>query len=707
MYPVSNEFQEKIKDPKNRRVYARLEVDYTDISLDESIDVITSDLANVSYPAQVSDNVSVPIGKILSLDTSSKLDGSYVLAPTPSESIVVQMGWWGGTLSNVDGTFNSPYPTLQLMFNPRPIVRLRVTGDDLRKEYPVDFNINLYDENEILLYSEIVTNNDNIFYLKELSIPIANVTTIELEVLKWSHGNRQVKIMELYTAIREVYEGEDIISLSLLEEKEVTSTGLPIGNISSNEIRLKLNNETRKFDGGNTQSPLYDMLRPNRRIKGYLGIERDNQTKEYVPLGTFWSEDWDVPENMAYASTVGRDRLKFLEETLFEVSSPQVNVTLYDLAENVLLDAGLTESEYIIDDVLGNYTIPVVFTKNPISHREMLRLISEVSMGQVYCDRNNIIKVEGYNPLSEVYNIAVNEENDVSCLNQLVDGVDDSDSLYIMLDGHSMVDGSYSLITEDCSSQIGWIGTSVSDINGYFTGILPMVTLEFQEKSIGEVKIVGDSLRNEYPVDYTIRLYDIVGNLILEKIIIGNSNVINGIVIPENPTNVTKLTVEISRWSTHNTSVKIIELKDLPYQVFITNNEYFRKNNPVRYTDMANHITVIYTPMSEIGETSDGVRVVSSDEVSILRNGVKRFEINGNFLIQTQQLAEYISETILENFKDPNRNIELDWRGNPAILLGDIITVVDDREENKYRIASQTLDYMGALRSKIKGKKVV
>jgi len=86
------------------------------------------------------------------------------------------------------------------------------------------------------------------------------------------HAGRQAKIIEFFTSIREVYETGDLVSIRLLEEREASQGSLPVGNISSNEITLVLNNESKKFDIDNDQSPLKNLLKPNRRIQVWLGI---------------------------------------------------------------------------------------------------------------------------------------------------------------------------------------------------------------------------------------------------------------------------------------------------------------------------------------------------------------------------------------------------------------------------------------------------
>jgi hypothetical protein len=116
--------------------------------------------------------------------------------------------------------------------------------------------------------------------------------------------------------------------------------------------------------------------------------------EEWVPLGTFWSGDWSAPEDGIYAQTTGRDRLELLRKSTYSTSQVQQNKTLYDLAVAVLQDAGLKSDEYWVDTELQQYTIPYAYFE-PQSHREALRKIAEACLGQVYCDRDGIVRVEG------------------------------------------------------------------------------------------------------------------------------------------------------------------------------------------------------------------------------------------------------------------------------------------------------------------------
>ena len=272
MYPVTQDFLDKMKADR-RQVLARVEIDYTDPFLDQSIEIEASENANVSYPEQTADSVQESTHKWASVDGSWVLDGTYHLAPPPDKLSQYQFGWWGKQLAGAGGAFAAPYPALTVAHLPRPIRQLKVVGDTAREEYPVDFNIRLYGPDDTLLKTETVTGNTQVNWSKTLAVPVLDVAKQVLEITRWSHEGRQAKIIEFFTSIREIYEIGDLMSLHLLEEREASQGSLPVGNISANEITLVLNNEDKKFDIDNENSPLKNLLKPNRRIQVWLGIE--------------------------------------------------------------------------------------------------------------------------------------------------------------------------------------------------------------------------------------------------------------------------------------------------------------------------------------------------------------------------------------------------------------------------------------------------
>lgn len=379
-----------------RRIYGRVEITYTDPFIDKSLMFDTNRVGRYTYPIQVANAEDEPTHKWFSLHDNS-LDGSY--HPLPSEaSSIYEVGVWDAVLSEENGVLPSPF-IVSVSFDPRPVRELKVTGDNALNVYPVDFDVLLLGEDETVLYEANITGNTEVDWTQEIE-PVTSVTETRLIVHRINRANNVAKILEFYTGITETYEGDDIFEISLLEEQEYDSGSIPIGNVSSNEIDVRLNNIDHKFSPGNEESVIRELLLKNRRIRAWLGAEVVPGEIEWHPLGLFWTLDWDVPEEDAYAATTGRDRLEILKDTDLSISQVYENISLYDLAELVLRDAGLSRYEYVIDQSLRDIIIRYGWFDR-MSHREALRQIAVGCLGRVYCDRQGRIIVERFRPDKE------------------------------------------------------------------------------------------------------------------------------------------------------------------------------------------------------------------------------------------------------------------------------------------------------------------
>ncbi len=618
MYPVTTDFLDKIKADR-RQVFARVEIDYTDPFMDQSIEIEASEQANVSYPQQTADSVDTATHKWTSLDGSWVLDGTYHLAPSADQLTQQQFGWWGAQLAGVGGAFADPYPALTVTHLPRPIHTLKVVGDMAREEYPVDFAIKLYAADDTLLKTETVTGNTQIAWQKALEPQVLDVAKQVLTITKWSHEGRQAKIIEFFTSIREVYETGDLVSLRLLEEREASQGSLPVGNISSNEITLALNNEDKKFDIDNENSPLKNLLKPNRRIQMWLGADVDGEI-EWVPLGTFWSLDWDSPDDTLEATVTARDRMELLRKGTYQTSQVQQNKTLYELAEIVLQDAGLTSDEYAIDEALDDIVIPYSWF-NPVSHREALRCIAEAGLAAAFQNRDGKIQIESF----------------------------------LIEDDEPVLE-----ITED----------------DYFP---PLRAPSRQDQVANEIIVDTQPLR---PATVAEEVY--------------KSN--EPITIPASSTKTV---------TAFYNSPPVIEatasLDSPPSGVSITEETYYgwgasvaiRNTNP---TDQQATLVIQGKPLT----VQNKERAIARDDASILENGVLTFEFPANPLVQTLAQAQAIADALLASVKDPRRDIEVEWRGNPALELGDRVTV----KGGEFVVIRNQLNWIGAFSAVMTGRRV-
>lgn len=618
MYPVSQAFKDAVLADR-RRIVARAVIDYTNPEIDQSIQITASEQNRVSYPAQTADAVDQVPYRWASLDGTWRLDTEqWHLAPSPEEAKAYQMGWWGAQLAGTDGSFAPPYPTLIATFLPRPIHSLQVIGDPARGEWPVDFTIRLYDEADLLLYEETVTGNAGVRWSRPLEQSVNQVAKMVLEIRRWSHPGRVAKVVEWSTSVQQEYDADDIIELSVVEEREVGMGTLPTGAISSNEVTLKLRNDDRRFSMDNTQSPLYQLLKKNRRIRVWLGVELPDQTVEWVPMGVYWSIEWQAPDDTVEASVVGRDRMERLGETDYQTSVVRQNVSLYDLAVDVLQDAGLAPGEYDVDPALQSIIVPYAWFE-PMSHREALRIIAEAALGVAYCDRTGVVRV---------------------------------------------VAGS-----SDLGAEV------VADItpDHYFRADSPMRPDQVANEIIVETQPLrpADAPQEVYRSNEPVLVP--AGQTVNVVASYTQRPVIDAVASLEGATTTDILTADYYGWG-----AEVIMYNPGPADEQVT-------------------IVITGRPLQVSGQE----RVIVRDDASILEHGVIRHEVTGNPLIQTRELAQQLAQAILASAKDSTRDIDIDWRGHPALELGDRIRC----KGHEWWIISQQIDWAGALSARTTGRR--
>jgi hypothetical protein len=106
-------------------------------------------------------------------------------------------------------------------------------------------------------------------------------------------------------------------------------------------------------------------------------------------------------------------------------------------------------------------------------------------------------------------------------------------------------------------------------------------------------------------------------------------------------------------------------------------------------------------------EVTNKEKVIAQDATSIRENGKLTYQFPKNPLIQTRAVAQVIADKLLAYYKDPRRDVEIEWRGNPAVLLGDGVAIEDSYVTRNYNVVKQELEFDGALRANLAGRKVV
>ena len=371
-----------------------------------------------------------------------------------------------------------------------------------------------------------------------------------------------------------------------------------------------------------TQSQTYqaDTFRKvNRAYQYSADTLRRLSTVVWIPLGTFWSLDWDSPDDTLEATVTARDRMELLRKGTYQISQVQQNKTLYQLAEDILQDAGLNSSEYIIDTDLQSIVVPYAWF-NPVSHREALRRIAEAGLAAAFQNRDGKIQIESW----------------------LITG-----------------DEPVLEITED----------------DYFP---PLRAPSRQDQVANEIIVDTQPLRPAATPEEVYR-----------------SN--EPITIPASSTKTVT-----AFYNSQPVIEAVASLDSPPAGVAITEATYYGWGASIKIqntsaTDKQVTLVIQGKPLT----VQNKERAIARDETSITENGVLRYEFPANPLVQTLSQAQAIADTLLASVKEPRRDIEVEWRGNPALLLGDRVTV----KGKDYHVIRQELDWRGYLSARLTGRR--
>lgn len=333
MITVPAECKAEIQKLRGRKLYCRVRIDYSDANIDNTIVPTSSSVENNTYLSQTFNGKEDVSLQWASLDGSWVL-GTHALGPeTASEQSKYEIGWWSHELTIDNKTFQSDEgmvlserllgeyalegyvstPELILSFTPRTFSDIRLSFDNARNEYAEDFDVVFYNNLLTEIYRLEVTGNTGLKYVTTIAT-LNEIAEMHLIVYKWSHAGRQAKVAEFFTSISDLYEGDDILSISVTENRELTGK-LPVGTTASGKCTIRLFNRFRMFDYDNTTSKLYNVVRKGVRISPEIG---DGIT--WIPLGVYFAETWDIPKKDIVVTVSGLDRMAILGKSEYKTS---------------------------------------------------------------------------------------------------------------------------------------------------------------------------------------------------------------------------------------------------------------------------------------------------------------------------------------------------------------------------------------------------
>lgn len=277
--------------------------------------------------------------------------------------------------------------------------------------YPVDFVIE-YDEGS---YS--YTGNDKSYWMTE---DVFNGTSyFKITPTKFVNGESRLRIFNFICGIANIFTNENTLSYNFKDYVSPVSEIIP-----SQDMDLIVDNQDLYYSADNPDSTLAYM-EVGQEIEVSFGYDVDgNGMIEWMPPNTCYLKTWSADD--IQAKFTATDRFDYLSDTYYRGLYRPGGISLYDLAVDVLTDAGLMENDYFLDPYLK--TVVVCNPVPAVSHSEALQIIANAGRCALYTDRRNRIHMQasfvpdmaassnGETEFSHVENILKNDVKDAYAL---------------------------------------------------------------------------------------------------------------------------------------------------------------------------------------------------------------------------------------------------------------------------------------------------
>lgn len=405
MYPVTQDYENGIFNVP-RQILGRVTFDISPVNIENDIPTVTttSEFALSNAQSQLIDNIRIQSLYLITWEIGRTiLDGRFTF---PSDNAVErgQVGWVSAEITLPNTTFDLvPKTTLYPGANVFPSATtsqnitlqysgsytsagVTITFDPLLNEYATKFDILAYNSSNAIVFQQNVVGNTLSQYI--LQSAITNFNRLEIKIYEWNLANRRARVAEIDPGVVLTYSGNELIRFNTTEEMDPLSSTIVIP-----EFEFTADNSSGVFDILNPTG-IYSYLQLRQRIQAELGLVIDTSRTEWIPVGTYYLSEWKSDPGALTATFTGRSVLDLLDNSTFVQTTPQTSYSLYDLIEDILLAADITQ--YQIDT--GLQSVATNGLSESVGCRQALQLAAMAGRSNVFVTRDNKVSVRIYNP---------------------------------------------------------------------------------------------------------------------------------------------------------------------------------------------------------------------------------------------------------------------------------------------------------------------
>lgn len=477
MQLASKEYKEAMQQPFRNRAYIRVSIGVvnSDAQNNAVLDKET-ELTYYSDGKKPFDGYTVSKPYATAEQNFSKVDGSMYFLPKETD---------GYSFYNNGIVTNDILGSVYISFG--GLVGLDIKGltIDFGECYPTQFTIQSdsgtksYENDKQLFTTEDSFDGTSYFIITPITM---------------LGGQDRMRIYQMMFGIANTFSNDKVINCSIKDYVSPISETIP-----SMDVSLTVDNQDLYYSPDNPESAIAYM-EIGQEVKVAFGYDvTGNGDIEWLPETTTFLNTWSADD--VQAKFTATDRFYQLTDTYYKGLYRSAGITLYDLALDVLNDAGIEdEREFYLDPYLKQIT---VYNPLPaVKHSEALQIIANAGRCALYEDRANKIHLKAsFVPDMEV---SVNNKTDYSSIENLLKD-NRKDAYAIASNDFSLVDGSLFFMPKDGSyKETGYVSNSIADADGNFTeNPVITITLESGFTAFGMIM----NFRNVAPQEFAIRTY--------------------------------------------------------------------------------------------------------------------------------------------------------------------------------------------------------
>lgn len=450
MQSCSKEYKLAMKKPYRNRAFINIFIGVLNSEAQKtiSVDEARSSLLYLSNTTKLFAGYKVEKQYATAEDGFALVDGSFYFAPINGQEAYNQ----GLITQELSGAVYLVFST--------PGLDIKGLTIDFGHCYPTEFTITS-DSGTVTYQNDSERwSTEDVFFGTSFFI----ITPLKMV----SENECRLRIKEFICGISNIFTNYDVQSYSFKDFVSPIAESLP-----SQDMTVRIGNTDKYYCADNPESTV-NFMEEGMEIHDFFLYELDDGSVERINGHTTYLSNWSSDDKTAQFTA--KDRFCYINGTYRKGKYREKGITAYDLGVDIFADAGIAESDYVLDAYLKD--IVIYNPMPPVSYPEAMQILANACRCVLSIDRNGRIQI--MSSFAPEMTVTATGATDFSNPQNLLS--DTAKDVYAMaFHGFSRADGTDLFLPENASysKNTGYVTDEVSDESGGFSSN-PQIAIDME-----------------------------------------------------------------------------------------------------------------------------------------------------------------------------------------------------------------------------------